>query len=75
LKTTRAEFETLLLEIAEYAEEWLTSAQALGLAVRPATARVLPWTQSAPLPPRAYSREPGVGVPPRVPANEYEYEY
>jgi hypothetical protein len=75
LKTTRAEFETLLLEIAEYAEEWLTSAQALGLAVRPATARVLPWTQSAPLPPRAFTREPGVDVPPRVPVKEYEYEY
>jgi hypothetical protein len=29
LKTTRSEFETLLLEIAEYAEEWLTSAQAM----------------------------------------------
>ena len=25
LQTTRANFETLLLEIAEYAEEWLTS--------------------------------------------------
>ena len=32
LNTARAQFETLLLEIAEYAEEWLTSAQAMRLA-------------------------------------------
>jgi hypothetical protein len=49
LENTRAQFETLLLEIAEQAEEWLTSAQAMGLAGRPASARVLPWTQSTPL--------------------------
>jgi hypothetical protein len=49
LQTTRSQFETLLLEIAEQAEEWLTSAQAMGLAGRPASARVLPWTQSTPL--------------------------
>src|SRR5215467_10427807 len=34
LQTQRAQFEALLLEIAEYAEEWLTSAQSLGLAGR-----------------------------------------
>lgn len=45
LQTTRAQFEALLLQIAEYAEEWLTSAQAMGLAQRnpSGTARVLPW--------------------------------
>ena len=32
LQTQRGQFEALLLEIAEYAEEWLTSAQAMGLA-------------------------------------------
>jgi len=48
LQTTRSQFETLLLEIAEQAEEWLTSAQAMGLAGRPASARVLPWTESTP---------------------------
>ena len=37
------QFEALLLEIAEYAEEWLTSAQAMGLAQRRTTGRVLPW--------------------------------
>ncbi len=41
LQTQRAEFEALLLEIAEYAEEWLTSAQSLGLAQRSAEGRVL----------------------------------
>jgi hypothetical protein len=49
LQTTRSQFETLLLEIAEQAEEWLTSAQAMGLAGRPASARVLPWNESTPL--------------------------
>src|SRR6201993_701950 len=49
LNTTRSQFETLLLEIAENAEEWLTSAQAMQLASRTAGNRVLPWTRSAPL--------------------------
>src|ERR1700757_497229 len=49
LTTTRSQFETLLLEIAENAEEWLTSAQAMQLADRTASNRVLPWTRSAPL--------------------------
>jgi hypothetical protein len=53
LKTARSEFEALLLEIAEFAEEWLTSAQAMGHAGRPASARVLPWDQSSPRPVRA----------------------
>ncbi|WP_167759362.1 hypothetical protein [Mycobacterium sp. PS03-16] len=43
LNRGRAEFETLLLEIAEYAEEWLTSAQAIGVAGRRPTGRVLPF--------------------------------
>lgn len=34
LETTRAEFEALLLEIAEFAEEWITSAQSIGVAGR-----------------------------------------
>jgi hypothetical protein len=78
LKTTRAEFETLLLEIAEQAEEWLTSAQAMGLAGRPASTQVLPWTQAGPTPIPA-EREPGVAAPRRkpagIPALEYEYQY
>ncbi len=45
LQTSRPQFEALLLEVAEYAEEWLTSAQALGVANRnpDGSARVLPW--------------------------------
>jgi hypothetical protein len=45
LQTSRPQFEALLLEIAEDAEEWLTSAQALGLAQRTpeGAGRVLPW--------------------------------
>ena len=48
LQTTRAQFETLLLEIAEQAEEWLTSAQAMQVAGRTYTNRVLPWTRTTP---------------------------
>ena len=65
LKTARSEFEALLLEIAEYAEEWLTSAQAMGHASRPASARVLPWDQTSPRPVRANGHANGrmpVGV-------------
>jgi hypothetical protein len=80
LKTTRSEFEALLLEIAEYAEEWLTSAQAMGHASRPASARVLPWDQSSPRPVRANGRANGqmpVGVsavraPARMPVLDEE---
>jgi hypothetical protein len=43
LQTTRAQFEALLLEIAEFAEEWLTSAQVLGQAERRPQGRVLAW--------------------------------
>jgi hypothetical protein len=81
LQTARAQFETLLLEIAEYSEEWLTSAQAMGLAGRPASARVLPWTQSSPIPATNGSRPvAGVVSPGRAPARtpparEYEFEY
>jgi len=42
LQTSRPQFEALLLEVAEYAEEWLTSAQALGLSGRSGDTRVLP---------------------------------
>ncbi len=34
LQTQRAQFEALLLQIAEFAEEWLTSAQSIGVAQR-----------------------------------------
>jgi hypothetical protein len=43
LQAQRAQFETELLDIAEPAEEWLTSAQALGLSIRTSADRALPW--------------------------------
>src|SRR5262250_1604332 len=49
LQTQRAQFEAVLLEIAHYAEEWLTSAQARGLAERRTNGRVMPWDRSAPV--------------------------
>lgn len=74
LQTTRAQFETLLLEIAEQSEEWLTSAQAMGLAGRPGSHRVLPWDQTQPTPVKANGRpRPGVS-PQRAPARELEFE-
>ena len=48
LQTQRAQFEALLLEIAEYSEEWLTSAQSMGLANRSTGPRVLPWDRPLP---------------------------
>lgn len=43
METTRGEFEALLMNIAEPAEEWLTSAQAMSLARRTGTDRVVAW--------------------------------
>jgi len=43
MKMQRVRFESLLLEIAEFAEEWLTSAQSLGLARRMEANRVMSW--------------------------------
>ncbi|GGO84053.1 hypothetical protein GCM10011584_00700 [Nocardioides phosphati] len=45
LETGRGEFEAMLMNIAEPAEEWLTSAQAMSLARRSGSDRVLPWEQ------------------------------
>jgi hypothetical protein len=73
LQTTRAQFETLLLEIAEQSEEWLTSAQAMGLSTRTGSHRVLPWDQSQPTPVRATSRQKAGVSAIRKPAREYEY--
>ena len=79
LQTTRAQFETLLLEIAEQTEEWLTSAQAMGLAGRPASARVLPWDQSNPVPTTSNGKSAGVVSARRAPARpanrEFAHEY
>lgn len=45
METGRGQFEALLMQIAESAEEWLTSAQAMSLAKRTGTDRVVPWEQ------------------------------
>ena len=74
LQTTRAQFETLLLEIAEQSEEWLTSAQAMGLAGRPASHRVLPWEHSSPTPARSNGRQKAVGKHPAEKELEFEFE-
>jgi hypothetical protein len=74
LQTTRAQFETLLLQIAEQSEEWLTSAQAMGVSKRTGSHRVLPWDQTQPTPVRSNGR-PKAGVSPhREPAREFELE-
>jgi hypothetical protein len=52
LQTARPQFEALLLDIAEPAEEWLTSAKSLGEARRSAE-RVLPWATRTPVGPAA----------------------
>jgi hypothetical protein len=52
LQTARPQFEALLLDIAEPAEEWITSAKSLGVARR-STERVLPWATRSPVGPAA----------------------
>jgi len=75
LQTTRSQFETLLLEIAEQSEEWLTSAQPMGLSKRTGSHRVLPWDQTQPTPVKANGRQKAGVSPIRQPAREFEYEF
>ena len=72
--TVNGKAEAVLLEIAEYAEEWLTSAQAMGLAERRTTGRVMPWDRTAPVVTR---RQPVAASAngQRSAEREYEYEY
>src|ERR1700689_397854 len=72
LPTTRAQFETLLLEIAEQSEEWLTSAQAMGLSKRTGSHRVLPWDQSSPTPARVNGKPAVRGKHPAERELEFE---
>jgi hypothetical protein len=74
LQTTRAQFETLLLEIAEQSEEWLTSAQAMGLTKRTGSHGVLPWDQTQPSPMRTSNGQRAGRPPERRPAREFEFE-
>jgi hypothetical protein len=78
LQQTRAQFETLLLEIAENSEEWLTSAQAMGVARRPSSARVLPWEETRPIPPgtNGQPKSPAArSATKQAAAREFELEY
>src|SRR5262245_34993775 len=70
LQNQRAQFEALLLEIAEYSEEWLTSAQSMGMAERRTTGRVMPWDRSAPV----VTRRQPVSSNGRRPEREFEEE-
>ena len=72
LQTTRAQFEALLLEIAEYAEEWLTSAQAMGHTDRRPHGRVLPWDRTTPV---AFNGNGKARASNGARQPEYEYEY
>jgi hypothetical protein len=74
LQSTRAQFETLLLQIADQSEEWLTSAQAMGSAGRRDKARVLPWDQSSPNPVRA-NGQPKTSGSRKAKEPEFELEY
>ncbi len=73
LQTQRAQFEALLLEIAEYSEEWLTSAQSMGLAGRSTGNRVLPWDRTAPQPTRV--ARAATNNRPATTQREFEMEY
>jgi hypothetical protein len=65
METTRGEFEALLMQIAEAAEEWLTSAQAMSLARRTGSDRVLPWEQQGQSGiATPYAERPPAAVPP-----------
>ena len=72
LETGRGEFEAMLMNIAEPAEEWLTSAQAMSLARRTGSDRVLPWEQlgQSGVAATVADRSP-LTVPPRVPRPVY----
>lgn len=53
LDSARGPFEAMLRDVAEDAEEWLTSAQSLGLAIRTGNDGLLPWNRTGrPLPTR-----------------------
>jgi hypothetical protein len=80
LETTRVEFEALLLEVAEQAEEWLTSAQAMGLAQRTNERIFMPAMRQGTSPIPGTGRKAGT-MPRPVPgpvngkAKEFAHEY
>lgn len=58
LTPNRVPFEAQLLQIAEPAEEWLTSAQSLNLAPRLEASKVLPWDNGGRVPSAAVQAQP-----------------
>jgi hypothetical protein len=74
LQMTQSQFEALLKNIAEYAEEWLTSAQAMGLAERRTSGRVTPLDRGAPSPNRNTRSTAATGTRPRS-EREFELEF
>ena len=76
LQQQRPQFEGLLLQIAEPAEEWLTSAQSLGLSQRASNVRVMPWDRNHQPPPAPARRPAAASTNGHRPAQrEYEAEY
>jgi hypothetical protein len=73
LQTQRAQFESLLLNIAEYSEEWLTSAQAMGISRRRSDSRVMPWDRRPRTSTNGHSRPSSNGHSPEL-AREFELE-
>lgn len=66
LREQRTQFETLLLNVAEPAEEWITSAQSLGLAARASRPGAMVWDRgSAPAGTSPGGRASGRPQPPR----------
>jgi hypothetical protein len=75
LETQRAQFEALLLDIAEQSEEWLTSAQAMGLAQRQTSRRILSADRTAPAPDRVAKARPAGVTNGHRPATTRELEF
>ena len=76
LQQQRAQFEGLLLQIAEPAEEWLTSAQSLGLSQRASNVRVMPWNRGREAPSITERRPAPASTNGNRPVQrEYEGEY
>ena len=72
LQAGRTQFEAALRDIAEPSEEWITSAETLGLADRRSSARggALPWDR-----PRRSASTPNVPATNGNRQTEYEFEY
>jgi len=75
LQSARTQFETLLMDIAEYSEEWLTSAQAMGHATRRNIGTVMPWDRTSPTRRGGRPIVPGPSMAGRQSEPEMELEF